>query len=265
MILVAIFAGAATGVVLGLLGSGGSIIAVPALLYLLHVEPKQAIAMSLGIVAITATIAAFDNWRRGNVDVRVAAVFGLFGVVGTFGGTRLGVHTPVTLQLGLFALVMLAAAWRMLKPKKQQLVVQSAQLAGAGGPSIDIAESENLKAHLGQIALLGIGVGALTGLVGVGGGFLIVPALVLLSGIPMKTAIGTSLAIVAANASTGFAGYFGVVPVEWGLMVSFTAVTVIGSFVGTRLAHRFSQETLKRSFGVFLVFVAGYILLKSVL
>lgn len=264
MVLVAIVAGAATGIVLGLLGSGGSIIAVPALLYLLHVEPKQAIAMSLGIVAITATIAAFDNWRRGNVDIRVAAVFGLFGVAGTFGGTRLGVHTPVALQLGLFAMVMLAAAGRMLKTKKQ-LLRQPAQLAGAGGPSIDIAESENLKAHLGQIALLGIGVGALTGLVGVGGGFLIVPALVLLSGIPMKTAIGTSLAIVAANSSTGFAGYMGVVPVDWMMMVSFTAVTVAGSFAGTRLAHRVSQETLKRSFGVFLVFVASYILLKSVL
>ncbi|MFN3397404.1 MAG: sulfite exporter TauE/SafE family protein [Sulfurimicrobium sp.] len=264
MIFLAIISGAVTGIVLGLLGSGGSIIAVPALLYLLHVEPKQAIAMSLGIVAITATIAAFDNWRRGNVDVRVAAVFGLFGVVGTFGGTRLGVHIPVALQLGLFALVMLAAAWRMLRTKKQ-LQLQPAQLAGAGGPAVDIVESENLKTHLGQIALLGIGVGALTGLVGVGGGFLIVPALVLLSGVPMKTSIGTSLAIVAANSSTGFAGYFGVVPVEWGLMVSFATVTVVGSFVGTRLAHRFSQETLKRSFGVFLIFVASYILLKNVL
>lgn len=264
MILVAIFAGAATGIVLGLLGSGGSIIAVPALLYLLHVEPKQAIAMSLGIVAITATIAAFDNWRRGNVDIRVAAVFGLFGVVGTFGGTRLGVHTPVAFQLGLFALVMLAAAWRMLRPKKQ-LLRQPAQLAVAGGPAIPMPENEIIRAHLGQIALLGVGVGALTGLVGVGGGFLIVPALVLLSGIPMKTAIGTSLAIVAANSSTGFAGYMGVVPVDWMMLASFTAVTVAGSFAGTRLAHHISQETLKRSFGVFLVFVASYILLKSVL
>ena len=87
---------------------------------------------------------------------------------------------------------------------------------------------------------------------------MIVPALVLLSGIPMKTAIGTSLAIVAANASTGFAGYLGVVPVDWIMTASFTAVTVVGSFAGTRLAHRVSQETLKRSFGVFLIFVAIY-------
>lgn len=264
MIMIAIFAGASTGIVLGLLGSGGSIIAVPALLYLLHVEPKQAIAMSLGIVAITATISAWDNWRRGNVDVRVAAMFGLFGVIGTFSGTRLGVHTPVALQLGLFALVMLAAAWKMLKTKKHSVVL-AVQLAGAGGPAIPVTESENIQAHMGQIAMLGIGVGALTGLVGVGGGFLIVPALVLISGIPMKIAIGTSLAIVAANSSTGFAGYMGVVPVDWMMMTYFTAVTVAGSFAGTRLAHRISQETLKRSFGVFLVFVATYILLKSVI
>ena len=111
----------------------------------------------------------------------------------------------------------------------------------------------------------GIGVGVLTGLVGVGGGFLIVPALVLLSGIPMKVAIGTSLVIVAAKSYSGFAGYVGAVPVDWTIMASFTAVTVAGSFVGTRIAHRFSQETLKRSFGIFLVFVATYILLKTVL
>jgi uncharacterized protein len=144
MILLAILAGAATGIALGILGSGGSIIAVPTLLYLLHVEPKQAIAMSLGIVAITAGISAWDNWRRGNVDVRVAAVFGMFGIVGTFGGTRLGVHTPVALQLGLFAMVMLAAAWRMLKTKKQPVEL-SARLAVAGGSAIPVAESENIR------------------------------------------------------------------------------------------------------------------------
>jgi uncharacterized membrane protein YfcA len=260
MILLAILAGTATGIVLGLLGSGGSIIAMPALLYLLHTEPKQAIAMSLGIVAVTATISAWDNWWRGNVDIRVAAVFGLFGVIGTYGGTRLGVHAPVALQLGLFALVMYAAAWRMLQGKRQP----AARLAVAGGPDLDMMDRKTLSAPMGRIAVLGVGVGALTGLVGVGGGFLIVPALVLLSEIPMKLAVGTSLAIVAFNSSTGFAGYLGAVPIDWGTMASFTAVTVAGSFAGTRLAHRFSQETLKRGFGWFLIFVASYILLKSV-
>jgi uncharacterized membrane protein YfcA len=259
MIFLAIISGAITGIVLGLFGSGGSIIAMPALMYLLDVEAKSAIAMSMGIVAVTATISGWDNWRRGNVDVKVAMWFGLFGVIGTYGGARLGVYTPVQVQLTLFALVMYAAAWKMLQRKKQPV----AQLVTAGGPPL--SEDEVIAAHMGHIAAHGVGVGVLTGLVGVGGGFLIVPALVLLSGIPMKLAIGTSLVIVAAKSYSGFAGYVGAVPVDWTTMALFTSVTVAGSFVGTRIAHRFSQETLKRSFGFFLVFVASYMLLKSVL
>lgn len=116
-----------------------------------------------------------------------------------------------------------------------------------------------------HIALHGIGVGVLTGLVGVGGGFLIVPALVLLSGIPMKQAVGTSLAIVAAKSYAGFLGYMGGVPIDYALMWTFTAVTVIGGFAGTRLAGHISQAGLQRAFAWFLVCVATYILLKSVL
>ena len=256
MLIAVIVAGAITGIVLGLFGSGGSIIAMPALMYLLHVEPKSAIAMSLGIVAVTATISGWDNWRRGNVDVKVAAMFGLFGVVGTYAGARLGVYTPVTVQLILFALVMYAAAWKMLQRKKQL----QAQTAHSEEEEIEI-----IKAHMGQIALHGVGVGVLTGLVGVGGGFLIVPALVLLSDIPMKIAIGTSLVIVAAKSYSGFAGYIGAVTVDWAIMASFTLVTVAGSFAGTRIAHRFSHEKLKKSFAIFLIVVATYILLKSVI
>lgn len=261
MLILVVLAGATTGIVLGLFGSGGSIIAMPALLYLLHVEPKSAIAMSLGIVAVTATISGWDNWRRGNVDVKVAAMFGLFGVIGTYAGARLGVYTPVTMQLIIFALVMYAAAWKMLQKKRQP----AAQLAVATGQQASVTESEIIQAHMGRIAAHGVGVGVLTGLVGVGGGFLIVPALVLLSGIPMRLAIGTSLVIVAAKSYAGFLGYIGAVPVDWTIMGAFTLVTVAGSFAGTRLAHRFSHESLKQSFAVFLLMVATYILLKSVI
>jgi uncharacterized membrane protein YfcA len=261
MLILVILAGAITGIVLGLFGSGGSIIAMPALMYLLDVEPKAAIAMSLGIVAVTATISGWDNWRRGNVDVRVAVMFGLFGVVGTYAGARLGIYTPVTLQLILFALVMYAAAWKMLQKKKQP----RAQAAQAVAANAAVTEAEIIQAHMGHIALHGVGVGVLTGLVGVGGGFLIVPALVLLSGIPMKIAIGTSLVIVAAKSYAGFAGYVGSVPVDWAMMGAFTLLTVAGSFAGTRIAHRFSHERLKKSFAIFLVVVATYILLKSVI
>lgn len=254
MLILAIIAGAATGIVLGLFGSGGSIIAMPALMVLLNVEAKSAIAMSLGIVAVTATITAWDHWRRGNVDVRVAAVFGLFGIIGTFAGAKIGILTPVVVQLVLFAIVMYAAAWKMLKPA---LVPQRAALGGLPPPE------RAVEARMGHIAAHGIGVGVLTGLVGVGGGFLIVPALALLSGLRMKLAIGTSLAIVAAKSYAGFFGYLGSVPIDWNIMVSFTTVTIVGSFAGTRMAHRFSQEMLKRSFGGFLVVVATYILIKS--
>jgi uncharacterized membrane protein YfcA len=265
MDILAILAGLATGAVLGLFGSGGSIIALPALMYLLHVDPKSAIAMSLGVVAVTATVSALDNWRRGLVDARVALVFGLFGVAGTFAGARLGIVTPVVVQLGLFALVMYAAAWRMLKPARQ-LAPAGASLAVADGGAAALGGCRDFFSPcMGHIALHGIGVGVLTGLVGVGGGFLIVPALVLLSGIPMKTAVGTSLAIVAAKSYAGFAGYMGGVPIDWAVMGSFTVVTVIGSFVGAHFSARISQAALKKAFAWFLVVVATYILFKSVI
>ncbi|MEW5891783.1 MAG: sulfite exporter TauE/SafE family protein [Pseudomonadota bacterium] len=263
MDILAILAGAATGMVLGVFGSGGSIIALPALMYLLHVAPKSAIAMSLGVVAVTASLSAYDHWRRGNVDVRVSLVFGLFGVAGTFAGARLGVVTPVTVQLTLFALVMYAAAWRMLKPAP--VVQGSAGVVSTGGSAALAGCRDFFSPCMGHIALHGIGVGVLTGLVGVGGGFLIVPALVLLSGIPMRKAVGTSLAIVATKSYAGFAGYAGEVAVDYALMASFTAVTILGSLLGSRLAARISQDMLKRAFAVFLVFVASYILLKSVI
>ncbi|MBW8458876.1 MAG: sulfite exporter TauE/SafE family protein [Thiobacillus sp.] len=265
MDILVILAGAATGIVLGLFGSGGSIIATPALLYLLDVAPKSAIAMSLGIVAVTATIAALDNWKRGNVDVSVAAVFGLFGVVGTYAGARLGVVTPVVIQLVVFALVMYAAAWRMLKPARLAVPASGGAAISASGGAAALPCTGLFSPCMAHMALHGIGVGVLTGFVGVGGGFLIVPALVLLSRIPMKIAVGTSLAIVAVKSYAGFAGYMGAVPIDWALMGGFTAVTVVASFAGTRIAHRFSQDALKRAFAVFLLFVASYILLKSVI
>ncbi len=250
----AVFSGVATGLVLGIFGSGGSIVAVPALLYLLHLGAKEAIAMSLGIVAVTATISAFDHWRHNNVNLRVSLVFGLFGVIGTYAGARLGVVTPATVQLVLFALVMYAAAWKML--------AKPSTLAAPVEPPPEEAIFGRRMAHM---AGHGVIVGVLTGLVGVGGGFLIVPALVLLSGIAIRQAIGTSLAIVAAKSYAGFAGYLGAVPIDYALMGTFTAITVVSSLIGTRLARRLPSDLLKRGFAWFLVIVGSYILYKSLL
>ncbi|MCK5263161.1 MAG: sulfite exporter TauE/SafE family protein [Gammaproteobacteria bacterium] len=252
-----IIAGLITGMLLGIFGSGGSIITMPALLYLLNVEPKAAIAMSLGIVAITATITAMQHWRHGNVNLRITAVFGLFGVAGTYAGALLGVITPVVIQLSVFALVMYAAAWKMLKPQPQHKSVGAAVADCPNGYCDDL--------EYGQIAMHGIAVGILTGIVGVGGGFLIVPALVLLSGLPMKKAVGTSLSIVALKSFAGFAGYAGSVTIDYPMMATFTAIAIVGSLVGSQLGHRLPADLLKRGFGGFLLLVASYILFKSVL
>ena len=252
-----IIAGLITGMLLGIFGSGGSIITMPALLYLLNVEPKAAIAMSLGIVAITATITAMQHWRHGNVNLRITAIFGLFGVAGTYAGALLGVITPVVIQLSVFALVMYAAAWKMLKPQPQHKSVGAAVADCPNGYCDDL--------EYGQIAMHGIAVGILTGIVGVGGGFLIVPALVLLSGLPMKKAVGTSLSIVALKSFAGFAGYAGSVTIDYPMMATFTAIAIIGSLVGSQLGHRLPADLLKHGFGGFLLLVASYILFKSVL
>lgn len=255
MSITVIFAGLITGTLLGVFGSGGSIITVPALLYLLNVEPKSAIAMSLGIVSVTALITALQHWRKGNVDFKVTAIFGLFGVVGSFAGAKLGVITPVVIQLSAFALVMYAAAWRMLKPVAQHKSVSAASTEGIDGHCYD--------PDYRHIAMHGIAVGLLSGVVGVGGGFLIVPALVLLSGLPMKKAVGTSLSIVAVQSFAGFAGYAGAVAIDYSLMAVFTGIAITGSIVGSMLAHRLPANLLKRGFGFFLLLVASYILIEQ--
>jgi len=257
MIFLSIIAGAVTGIVLGLFGSGGSIVTVPALMYLLHFGAKSSIAMGLGIVAVTAAISSLDNWRRGNVNLKTALLFASFGVFGTYGGTKLGIHAPVVLQLGLFALVMYTSALRMLK----------ARSAGVSPVALPQGSSivHSLPPNLLRVGGAGIVVGVLTGMVGVGGGFLIVPALVLLADIPMKQAVGTSLAIVTVNAATGFVGYLGHVPINFPIMAVFTVVAVASSFAGTHIAHRLSHEKLKRGFAIFLLVVATYIMVKEII
>lgn len=252
-----IMAGLITGMLLGIFGSGGSIVTMPALLYLLNVDAKAAIAMSLGIVAVTASVTAVQHWRHGNVNLKITAIFGFFGVLGTYAGALLGVITPVIIQLGIFALVMYAAAWKMFKPQPQGKSV------GAAVAELPNGHDDELK--YGHIAFHGVAVGILTGIVGVGGGFLIVPALVLLSGLPMKKAVGTSLGIVALKSFAGFAGYAGAVSIDYSLMATFAAIAITGSLLASQLSHRLPAELLKKSFAVFLVLVASYILIKSVL
>ncbi len=256
MIIGIIIAGSMTGLLLGLLGSGGSIVTVPALLYLLHVAPKSAIAMSLLIVAMTAMIAALHEWFLGHVLLRVTLIFGIFGGIGTFIGARIGVLLPNEVQLGLFAIIMYAAAWRMLGIGPpwihgQKLVVQG-------------EEPRQVEPAFWQIPLYGMLIGVLVGIIGVGGGFLIVPALALLVHLPMKQAVGTSLSIVTIQGSVGFAGYLGKVPIDYLLIGEFAAVAIIASFIGAWISRYISNTMLKHVFGGFLIIVASYIIVKSI-
>ncbi len=252
MDLVSGMAGLVMGLVLGVFGSGGSIITTPALIYLAHLPPKSAIATSLGVIAITAAVATFQQWRRQNVDFGMTAVFSIFSVTGAYCGTRLGAHLTAVTQLVIFACAMYAAAWKMLRP----MPANPSLGAVAGEPA---AVSRSLM----RTGLIGIGVGVLAGLVGVGGGFLIVPSLVLLSGLPIRQAIGTSLAIVTLNSTSGFVGYAGHVPIDYPLVGLFAFLAIVGSVGGMRLAQGLSAAHLKRIFGVFLVCAASAILVKN--
>jgi len=251
-----LLAGASTGLMLGILGSGGSIVTMPAFIYLLGVAPKPAIAMSLGVVGLTAGISALQHGWRGNVNFRIVLIFGLFGAAGTFAGARIGILLPDTLQLVMFALIMYAAAYKMIRP---------GPVAAGGGAGSIAGDNDNAPPlRYLHIALHGVIVGILTGIVGVGGGFLIVPALVLLSGLGMKEAIGTSLAIIALKSFAGFAGYAGSVPIDWPLMAVFSAVAITAGVVGGLISHKIPAAILKSSFAVFLLLVASYMLYREI-
>lgn len=234
------------GLSLGLLGGGGSILTVPVFVYAMGFEAKEAIAMSLAVVGIVSLFGAISHWRSGNVDLRVAAVFGTVAMIGTYLGARLAIFFSGAAQLTLFALVMLLAAYFMFRP-------HGATPAGAA----DRAHSPWL------IAIEGVVVGVVTGLVGVGGGFLIVPALVLLGRVPMKRAVGTSLVVIALKSAAGFAGYLGQVQVDWGVIALFTSVAIGGTFAGTYLVRYVSQHALQRAFATFLLVMGGFILYQN--
>ena len=249
--LLGVLLGLPVGLTLGLLGGGGSILAVPIFVYMLGFGAREAIAMSLAVVGVTSLVGATRHWRAGNVKLRVALTFGAVAMLGAYLGARLAVFFSPAAQLALFGGVMLVAAVFMFRRRSP----------ASGEEGDDTPAAAGMR--LGLVALQGFAVGVLTGLVGVGGGFLIVPALVLLGRLPMKQAVGTSLVIIALNSAAGFYGYLGQVEVPWAFMGLFTAVTVTGILVGTSLVRFVPQEALRRAFAVFLVVMAGFILYQN--
>jgi uncharacterized membrane protein YfcA len=231
------------GVTLGLLGGGGSILTVPVFVYVLGIESKRAIAMSLPVVGLAALVGVARHARLGNVNLRIAIEFGAAAMVGAYAGARLAQFMLGPVQLALFALVMLAAAVSML---------WNARLPEVPG-------AERTASWLALIPI-GVGVGMVTGLVGAGGGFLIVPALVLLGRVPMRQAIGTSLLVIAMNTAAGFLGYRNAVDVDWPLVLSFAAIAGAGIVAGAALVRRVPTPQLKRGFAVLLIVIGASIL-----
>ncbi|MEP6778888.1 MAG: sulfite exporter TauE/SafE family protein [Gemmatimonadaceae bacterium] len=237
----------AIGIALGLLGGGGSILTVPVFVYAAGLDPKVAVAASLPIVALTSASAAIAHWRLGNVQIRTALVFGLTAAVGSFMSARMASRIPGAVQFTLLALVMLGAAYRMMTTK--------APVHASGPESAPIA--------YGQLIPVAFGVGLLTGVVGIGGGFLIVPTLVLLCHLPMRVAVGTSLVVIALNASSGAAGYFGRTNVPWNTIALFSVISITGSLGASKLSTRVPQLALRKGFGVLLLGLAALILVQN--
>lgn len=237
------------GVSLGLLGSGGSILTVPVLVYLIGQDEKVAIAGSLFCVGSIAAVGSLQYLRVRLIDWRNVFIFGVPGMVGTYLGALIAAYVPGIVQLAFFSLVMLLASYMMLRPVK-------------------LTDKPHEPRAMWKIAADGLVVGVITGLVGVGGGFLIVPALVLLGGLPIHTAVATSLVIIALKSYSGFYKYIDVLDaqnlvLDWPTLILVTGLGIVGSFAGAKMARRMPQEKLKRGFGYFLILMGIYILARS--
>lgn len=251
------------GISLGLIGGGGSILTVPVLVYLLKVEPVPATAYSLFIVGLTAAVGSASYFRQNLVNVRTAVVFGIPSIAAVF-ATRawlmpaipakiltLGsfILTKNLLTMLVFAVLMVAASYSMIKKDKPK--------------SEDADSAGRQKFNYPLILLEGTVVGALTGFVGAGGGFLIIPALVVLSRLPMKEAVGTSLVIIAMKSLIGFLGEGELEKMNWALIGLVSAFALAGIFIGTMLSKKIDGKKLKPVFGWFVMVMGIYILIKE--
>lgn len=237
------------GLSLGLLGGGGSILAVPVLVYVLHFSMKQAVPMSLVVVGATSLFGAVSHQRHRNIRWDAAIAFAPAAMAGAFLGGRLGGAASSRLQLTVFAVLMLAAAASMyFGPALWSGAREEEPPAPRRPPAL--------------VALLGLGVGMITGFVGIGGGFLYVPALVLLGGLMMRQAVGTSLVLIIVSCLAGLLGYLGRVSIPWAATAIFTGLAVAGVLAGSALAQRVPQARLRRGFALLLVLMGVLVLLR---
>jgi uncharacterized membrane protein YfcA len=235
------------GIALGLLGGGGSILTVPLLSYVAGMDAHQAIATSLLVVGVTSAVGAISHARAGRVQWRTGLIFGSAGVVGAYTGGLVANLIPGTILLIGFAVMMIATALAMLRGRRSP-------------------ESSNAL-HRMPIAVVlaeGLAVGVVTGLVGAGGGFLVVPALALLGGLPMPTAVGTALIVIAMNSTAGLAGHLSSGSIDWTVAAAITTAAVIGALVGARLTASIDPGVLRKGFGWFVLAMSSVILAEEI-
>lgn len=262
MEIIAYLASALIGVSLGLIGGGGSILTVPVLVYLFGVNPVLATSYSLFIVGTTSLVGAYQSFRNNLVNTKTALLFGLSSITTVFIIRKLLVPilptqlfsiagfqvTSNMMAMVLFALLMLAASFSMIKDKV----------------SIE-TNSPPYSGHPLKLVGYGVGIGFATGLLGAGGGFLLIPTLVILLGLPMKEAVGTSLMIISMNSLVGFSGDIGHFQIDWSFLFSVTVIAMAGLFFGIFLSKKVDGSKLKTGFGWFVLIMGGYILIKELL
>ena len=230
------------GISLGLLGGGGAILTVPVLVYVLGVGVKQAVPMSLVVVGLSSLYGMLRHLKVKNVSLRSVALFAPAAVLGSVLGSVLAFRVSGRVQLSILAIVLLVAAIQMLRHAE--------------------ADAPHAPKPPAMLAAIGGGVGVLTGLVGVGGGFLYVPALSLLGGLGMKKAVGTSLALITLSCAAGVAGYLGRVSIDWLVVGRFSALAFVGVAIGTALVPRVSQSALRRGFAGLLLLMGLVVLIR---
>ncbi len=255
---------AAIGVSLGLIGAGGSILTVPVLVYLARVDPILATAYSLFVVGSTALVGGIQNSFRGLVDFKTGLIFGVPSIAAVY-VTRAWVMPAIPGDLG-FAGFALSKGTAILLLFAVLMVATSVSMIRSKRTAIELSEvgKKVHTHHFGLVLLEGIAVGGLTGLVGAGGGFLIIPALVLLAGLEMKVAVGTSLFIIAMKSLLGFTGDIQIgTAIDWPFLLGFTAASVSGIFLGSWLTKFVDGHRLKKGFGWFVLVMGIYMIVRE--
>ena len=244
MNLFALLGAALIGLSLGLTGAGGSIITLPVLVYLAGVPPKEAVGLSLFVVGVAALGGALQRFRSGEIHFKAVLMFAVSGMAGAAGGSRLTPLVSGRVLMVVFAALMLAVALNMLI-----------------GPETQPSAKAECRALRCLIA--GLGVGVLTGFIGVGGGFLLIPALVKFAKLPLRVATGTSLAVISFNSAAGFYGHFGEAPPRWALAFVFAAIAAAGVLLGSIFAKRLPVARLRQGFAFMVILTGSFVLWQN--